>query len=177
MSRTGKLPVTVPASVNVTVAPDKITVKGKQGELSAPLTSDVVVSFGEGKISVQPANDTKRARAMWGTVRSIISGMVQGVDQGFIKKMEIQGVGYRAAVNGNILALSLGYSHEIRYVIPQGIKIVAPKPTSLEISGADKQRVGQVAAEIRQLRKPEPYKGKGVRYEDERVRRKEGKKK
>lgn len=177
MSRTGKLPVTVPASVNVTVSPDKIIVKGKQGELSAPLTSDVVVTFGEGKITVEPANDTKRSRAMWGTVRSIINSMVQGVDAGFTKRMEIQGVGYRAAVNGNVLALSLGYSHEIRYVIPEGIKIAAPKPTSLEITGADKQRVGQVAAEIRQLRKPEPYKGKGVRYDDERVRRKEGKKK
>jgi large subunit ribosomal protein L6 len=177
MSRTGKLPVTVPASVNVTVSPDKVVVKGKQGELSAPLTNDVVVTFGDGKLTVEPANDTKRSRAMWGTVRSILNSMVQGVDTGFIKRMEIQGVGYRAAVNGNVLALSLGYSHEIRYVIPEGIKIVAPKPTSLEISGADKQRVGQVAAEIRQLRKPEPYKGKGVRYDNERVRRKEGKKK
>jgi large subunit ribosomal protein L6 len=177
MSRTGKYPVAVPASVNVTVAADKITVKGKQGELSTPLTSDVVVSFGDGKITVQPANDTKRARATWGTVRSIVGGMVEGVDKGFTKSLEILGVGYRASVTGNVLALSLGYSHEIRYVIPAGIKITTPKPTTLEITGADKQRVGQVAAEIRQLRKPEPYKGKGVRYSDERVRRKEGKKK
>lgn len=177
MSRTGKYPVAVPSSVSVTVAEDKITIKGKQGELIAPLTSDVVVTFNDGKITVQPANDTKRARAMWGTVRSIVNGMVQGVDKGFTKSLEILGVGYRASVTGNVLALSLGYSHEIRYVIPQGIKITTPKPTTLEISGADKQRVGQVAAEIRQLRKPEPYKGKGVRYSDERVRRKEGKKK
>ncbi len=161
----------------MTLAPEKITVKGKQGELSAALTHDVTVTFTDGKITVAPANDTKRARAMWGTMRSIIGGMVHGVNEGFVRRLEILGVGYRASVNNNILALSLGYSHEIRYVIPQGIKIVATKPTSLEITGADKQRVGQVAAEIRQLRKPEPYKGKGVRYDDERVRRKEGKKK
>lgn len=177
MSRTGKLPIAVPSSVNVTLASDKITVKGKQGELSAPLTNDVTVTFTDGKISVQPANDSKRARAMWGTVRSIVNGMVHGVDQGFTKTLEILGVGYRSSVTGNVLAMSLGYSHEIRYVIPAGIKITTPKPTTIEITGADKQRVGQVAAELRQLRKPEPYKGKGVRYSDERVRRKEGKKK
>lgn len=177
MSRTGKLPIPVPSSVNVTLASDKITVKGKQGELSAPLTNDVTVTFTDGKITVQPANDSKRARAMWGTVRSIVNGMVHGVDQGFTKTLEILGVGYRSSVTGNVLAMSLGYSHEIRYVIPAGIKITTPKPTTIEITGADKQRVGQVAAELRQLRKPEPYKGKGVRYSDERVRRKEGKKK
>lgn len=177
MSRTGKLPVPVPSAVQVTVAPEKITIKGSKGELSTALTSDVVVSFADAKITVMPANDTKRARAMWGTMRSIIGSMVQGADVGFTKRLEILGVGYRASVTNNILALSLGYSHEIRYVIPKGITITAPKPTTLEITGPDKQRVGQVAAEIRQLRKPEPYKGKGVRYDDERVRRKEGKKK
>jgi large subunit ribosomal protein L6 len=177
MSRVGKLPVAIPEGVNVDLKDDRITVKGKGGELSTAITGLVNVSVNDGEIVVQPANDTKRSRAMWGTTRSNIQNLVQGVTEGFSKRLEIQGVGFRAAVQNDVLTLALGYSHDIKYIIPQGITIKAEKPTTLLISGADKQQVGQVAAEIRELRKPEPYKGKGVRFEDERIHMKEGKKK
>lgn len=177
MSRVGKLPVTVPSGVTVELKPDVINVKGPKGQLSTPLSRAVTVTQDKGEILVQPANDSKEARAMWGTTRNNIRNLVEGVSKGFSKKMEVQGVGYRVAITGNVLSLTLGFSHEIRYAIPDGIKITSDKQTSFEISGADKQKVGQVAAEIRELRKPEPYKGKGVRYDGEYIRRKEGKKK
>lgn len=177
MARLGKLPVTVPDKVTVELKPDHILVKGPKGELKTLVTGDVKVEVTDGKIWVKPANDGKRALTMWGTVRSNVNNIVQGVTQGFTKTLEVTGVGFRAAVQGDVLTLTLGFSHEVKYVIPAGIEVKVEKQTSVQISGADKQKVGQVAAEIRALRKPEPYKGKGVRYSDEQIRRKEGKKK
>ncbi len=176
MSRLGKLPVEIPAQVQVELSKDSCTVKKGNVVLSTLITGDVQVSVDDGKIWVKPANDSKRARTMWGTVRSNIRNLVTGVSEGFTKTLEIKGVGYRAAVQGNILTLALGFSHEIKYIVPQGIEIKVDKQ-NIVISGADKQKVGQVAAELRALRKPEPYKGKGVRYANEHVRMKEGKKK
>jgi len=176
MSRLGKLPVEIPAQVQVELSKDTCTVKKGNVTLSTLITGDVLVTVDDGKIWVKPANDSIRARTMWGTVRSNIRNLVTGVSEGFTKTLEIKGVGYRAAVTGNILTLSLGFSHEIKYVVPQGIEVKVDK-SNIAISGANKQKVGQVAAELRALRKPEPYKGKGVRYVDERVRMKEGKKK
>lgn len=177
MSRVGKLPVAIPSGVTVDIKNDHIAVKGKNGELKTLITGDVKVTIDDGKVVVAPANDSKRARAMWGTVRANLNNVIKGVTEGFKRDLEINGVGYRAAVQGEVLSLSLGYSHEIKYMIPKGIKIAVDKQTALSITGNDKQRVGQVAAEIRSLRGPEPYKGKGVKYSDERIRRKEGKKK
>jgi large subunit ribosomal protein L6 len=178
MSRVGKAPVAIPSGVTVTVNPGEIVIKGGKGELKSKLTPEVKVEVKDGKILVHPANKAnKRSRSMWGTVRNNVRNMVEGVSTGFTKKMEIQGVGYRASADKNFLSIALGFSHEIKYAIPQGITIVVDKQTSLAISGHDKKMVGQVAAEIRELRKPEPYKGKGVRYEGEYVRHKEGKKK
>ncbi|MFO1242499.1 MAG: 50S ribosomal protein L6 [Rickettsiales bacterium] len=177
MSRVGKLPVAIPSGVTIDVKPDRLVVKGKGGELSTVVTGDVTVTVEGGQVVVKPANNSKRARAMWGTVRANLNNLVKGVTEGFTRNLEINGVGYRAAVQGDVLNLSLGYSHEIRYMIPKGIKIAVDKQTALAISGIDRQRVGQVAAEIRALRGPEPYKGKGVKYSDERILRKEGKKK
>lgn len=176
MSRLGKLPVEIPAQVQVELSKDRCTVKKGNVALSTLITGDVLVTVDDGKIWVKPANDSKRARTMWGTVRSNIRNLVTGVSEGFTRTLEVKGVGYRAAVQGNILTLALGYSHEIKYIVPQGIEVKVDKQ-NIVIAGADKQRVGQVAAELRALRKPEPYKGKGVRYSDERVRMKEGKKK
>lgn len=177
MSRIGKLPITVPSGVQVELSPNLITVKGQKGELKQKIVGDVKVTLNDGEIKVVPANDSKRARAMWGMSRTLINNMITGVTEGFTKRLEIRGVGFRASVDGKILSMSLGYSHEIKYAIPAGITIVAEKPTLLVISGSDAQKVGQVAALLRSLRKPEPYKGKGVRYEDEHVIMKEGKKK
>ncbi len=177
MSRLGKLAIAVPESVNVGLTPSAVTVKGAKGELSTFITGDVKVAFNDGKITVLPANDSKHAKAMWGTLRSNINNIVVGVTDGFEKNLELRGVGYRCALANNILTLFLGYSHEIKYVVPEGISMAVEKQTSLKISGIDKQKVSQVAAEIRSLRKPEPYKGKGVRYVGEYVRIKEGKKK
>ena len=177
MSRVGMLPVEVPDGVDFQIAGDEVTAKGKLGELSVRVVDEVEVSREQNLIWVKPVNDTKRARTMWGTTRSLINNIVAGVSQGFEKKLEINGVGYRAQVQGKNLILQLGYSHEIRYPIPEGIKIDAPSQTEIIVSGADNQKVGQVAAEIRSFRKPEPYKGKGVRYADEIILRKEGKKK
>lgn len=177
MSRIGKLPITVPFGVQVDIKDRQVTVKGQKGQLQQVIVGDVNVTLNNGEIKVEPANDTKRARAMWGMSRTLINNMVTGVTEGFSKRLEIRGVGFRASVDGKILSLSLGFSHEIKYAIPQNITIVAEKPTLLVISGTDAQKVGQVAALLRSLRKPEPYKGKGVRYEDERVIMKEGKKK
>ncbi len=177
MSRVGKNPVEVPSDVNVAIASGVLTAKGKLGELSVALSDDVIVDHTDGTITVAPIDDSKRARAMWGTVRSLIDNVVVGVSKGFNVKLEIIGVGYRAAVAGNSLNLQVGHSHEIKYPIPEGISIECERPTQISISGANKQRVGQVASEIRAYRKPEPYKGKGIRYENEYVMRKEGKKK
>ena len=177
MSRVGKYPVAVPAGVQVALQGRTVVAKGKNGELKLDLTDDVDVTVENGQVAVKPRRDDRRARTMWGTTRSLIQGMVTGVSTGFTKAMEINGTGYRAAVQGKDLVLNLGYSHEIRYPIPPGIRITTEKPTSIRVEGADKRQVGQVAAEIRAYRPPEPYKGKGIKYENEQILRKEGKKK
>jgi len=178
MSRVGKYPVPVPQGVTVEIAGRQVTAKGKKGQLSLVLTDDVDVAREGDEIVVKPKSDSKRARTLWGTSRANLSNMIKGVADGFNKRLEIHGVGYRAAVEGSkTLVLQLGYSHEVRYPIPQGIEIKTPQPTVIEVSGADRQRVGQTAAVIRAFRKPEPYKGKGIRYTGEYIIRKEGKKK
>lgn len=177
MSRVGKAPVAIPQGVTVTVTDKELVVKGSKGELKTRLVPEVKVEVKDGEALVTPANETARARAMWGTTRANINNMVEGVSKGFSIRIEIIGVGYRAAADKNFLSLSLGYSHEIKYAIPEGIEITCEKPTLIVISGYDKTMVGQVAAELRALRKPEPYKGKGVRKEGEVIRKKEGKKK
>ena len=177
MSRIGKHPVDVPKGVTVAMAGRTITAKGKLGELKLDLSDEVDAAIADNKITVTPRSETKQSRTMWGTTRALLNNMVHGVATGFTRRLEINGVGYRAAVQGSDLTLQLGYSHEIKYKIPKGITIVAEKPTTLVVSGADRQRVGQVASEIRAWRGPEPYKGKGVKYEEEHIVRKEGKKK
>jgi large subunit ribosomal protein L6 len=177
MSRVGKHPVDVPSGVDVAIDGKTVTAKGKLGQLAYQATDEVIIVLDDGKVVVRPVDESKRARAMWGTARSRIKSMVVGVSEGFTKQLEINGVGYRAAVQGSTLSLQLGFSHDINYPIPEGIAITCEKPTSVTISGADKQRVGQVAAEIRGFRPPEPYKGKGIKYVDEIILRKEGKKK
>lgn len=178
MSRVGKQPVAIPSGVTVTVSSGSIAVKGGKGELKAALAPEVTVEVKDNKVIVLPIKkEDNRSRAMWGTTRNMVNNMVEGVSKGFTTKLEIQGVGFRAAADKSYLTLALGFSHEIKFAIPEGITVVCEKPTSIAISGFDKKLVGQVAAEIRGLRKPEPYKGKGVRYEGEYIRIKEGKKK
>ncbi len=177
MSRVGKYPVAVPAGVNVQIASGAITVKGKLGESSMPLSDDIEATLDGAELWVKPRNESKRARMMWGTTRALINNMVTGVSAGFTVDLEINGVGYRAAVAGKTLQLQLGYSHDVDYPIPDGITIKCEKPTAISISGHDKRQVGQVAAEIRAWRGPEPYKGKGIKYATETILRKEGKKK
>jgi len=177
MSRVGKHPVSLPQGVNAEVKDHVIAVKGKLGSLSLQLPSEVEVSVADGHVAVQPRHTDQRSRAMWGTTRNNINNMVKGVSEGFKKSLEIEGVGFRAAVQGKDLVLQLGFSHEVKFQIPAGIEIKAEKPTAISISGIDRQQVGQVAAEIRGFKKPEPYKGKGIKYAGEKVRRKEGKKK
>jgi len=177
MSRIGKLPVKIPAGVTVNVANNTIAVKGKLGELKKALPKLVSVTVQGQEVLVQPQDKTKQARAQWGLIRSIINNMVHGVVEGFTVRIEMLGVGFRAAIEGQIINLSLGYSHEIKYAFPKDIKIVAEKPTLLVITGTDKQLVGQVASELMRLRPVEPYKGKGVYKEGAYKRRKEGKKK
>jgi large subunit ribosomal protein L6 len=177
MSRVGKKAVTLPAGVTAKVEGQTVAVKGTKGELRFVVPGDVNVSFADNQIKVDPRNETKRARALWGTARAQVNNLVVGVTKGFEKKLEINGVGYKAAVAGKNLQLSLGYSHDVVFPIPQGIAITTPKPTEITITGIDKRQVGQVAAEIRAFRPPEPYKGKGVKYADEFIFRKEGKKK
>jgi large subunit ribosomal protein L6 len=177
MSRVGQLPVQVPDGVDLKIGDGEISAMGKLGELSMAVTDDVQVTREDNLLWVKPVNDTKRSRTMWGTTRSLLDNLVVGVSDGFVKKLDITGVGYRAALQGKELVLQLGHSHEIRYPVPEGIKIEVPTQVEIIISGPDRQQVGQVAAEIRGFRKPEPYKGKGVRYSDEFVVRKEGKKK
>lgn len=177
MSRVGKRPVTIPSGVTATVEGQTVKMKGPKGQLQLVVHDDVEVKFDKGLISVTPRSETKRARSLYGTSRALVANLVEGVTKGFEKKLEITGVGYRAAVQGKVLQLSLGYSHDVNYPIPEGIAITTPKPTEILVVGNDIQRVGQVAAEIRSYRPPEPYKGKGVKYSDEFIFRKEGKKK
>ena len=177
MSRIGKRPVTIPSGVTATVEGQTVKVKGPKGQLQFIVHDDVEVKFENGTVKVAPRVKTNRAQAMYGTARAQVANLVAGVTKGFEKKLEITGVGYRAALQGKNLQLALGYSHDVVYPIPEGISIVVPKPTEITITGTDIQRVGQVAAEIRSYRPPEPYKGKGVKYSDEFIFRKEGKKK
>jgi large subunit ribosomal protein L6 len=177
MSRVGKKPVAIPSGVTAAVEGQTVKVKGAKGELSFVGPDLVEVSQGEGAIKVTPRNDSKQARSLWGTSRAQVANLVKGVTSGYEKKLEINGVGYKAAVAGSVLKLNLGYSHDVDYAIPKGIQIVTPKPTEIIISGINKQVVGQTAAEIRKVRGPEPYQGKGVKYADEFIFRKEGKKK
>ena len=177
MSRVGKNPVAVPSGVTVSLAAGEIKAKGKLGELAMPLSGEVEVTLEDNKVWVKPVRETKQARMMWGTTRNLVRSMLTGVSQGYSKSLEISGVGYRAAVQGKSLQLQLGYSHDVVFPIPSDIQIKCEKPTSIQVSGANKQRVGQVAAEIRAFRKPEPYKGKGIMYTGEKIVRKEGKKK
>ncbi|MBB4001417.1 MAG: 50S ribosomal protein L6 [Aurantimonas endophytica] len=177
MSRIGKKPVAVPDGVTASVDGQTVTVKGPKGELSFVVNEEVLVKMEEGAIQVDPRDQSKDARSKWGMSRTMISNILNGVKTGFEKKLEINGVGYRASLQGKNLQLALGFSHDVLYPVPEGIQIVVPKPTEIVVSGIDKQRVGQVAAEIREYRGPEPYKGKGVKYADETIVRKEGKKK
>ena len=179
MSRIGKNPVDVPDGVDVSIASGLLTVKGKLGEQTVALTDAVEVSVDKGKVTVKPVDQGKRARSLWGTTRSLIDNAVHGVAEGFTRRLEINGVGYRAQVKGNVLNLQLGYSHDVDFPIPEGVNIAleGDRDGVIAITGACKQQVGQVASKIRSFRKPEPYKGKGIRYSDEYVLRKEGKKK
>ena len=177
MSRIGKKPVPVAKGVDVQVKGQTVSVKGPKGQRSFTVPDDVSVVLDNGAVAFAPRGDSKRARSMWGMSRSVVENLQIGVTQGFRKNLQIEGVGYRAAVQGKVLKLSLGYSHDVNYEIPEGIEIKTPKPVEIEISGIDEQRVGQVAAEIRAWRPPEPYKGKGVKYAGEFIFRKEGKKK
>ena len=177
MSRIGKRPVPVPAGVTATIEGGQLNVKGPKGTLSLQLRDEISYQVESDGIIVKPANDTKQARAFWGMQRTLVQNLVTGVTEGFTKTLEISGVGYRAAAQGKNLKLQLGYSHDVNIPVPEGIDIKTPDPTTVEISGIDKQRVGQIAAEIRRWRKPEPYKGKGIKYRGEYIFRKEGKKK
>jgi large subunit ribosomal protein L6 len=177
MSRVGKHPVTIPSGVEVQLAGDTLTAKGRLGTLSLVVSNEVAAAVDNGAVTITPQSESKRSRAMWGTTRALVNNMVTGVSQGFTVNLEISGVGYRAAVQGNTLNLQLGYSHDIPFPIPEDVRIACERPTLIAVSGADRQRVGQVAAEIRSWRPPEPYKGKGIKYSTETVRRKEGKKK
>jgi large subunit ribosomal protein L6 len=177
MSRIGKKAVAIPSGVTANVEGQVIKIKGPKGALQLELPGEISARMQDGSVKLDPRNDTKRARAMWGLSRSLVNSLVAGVTKGFERRLEINGVGYRAAVQGKNLQLALGYSHDVVYPIPEGIAIATPKPTEVVISGIDKQKVGRVAAEIRAFRPPEPYKGKGVKYADEYIFRKEGKKK
>ena len=175
MSRIGKVPVPLPSGVTATAEGQILSVKGPKGTLTMPMMDDISYGIEDGRIVVKPANETKRARSFWGMHRTLVQNLVTGVTEGFIKVLEISGVGYRAAAQGKNLRLQLGYSHDVNYPVPEGVDIKTPDANTVEISGIDKQKVGQVAAEIRRWRKPEPYKGKGIRYEGEVVKTKPGK--
>lgn len=177
MSRVGSNPVEIPEGANVQITGQMISAKGKLGEMSVSIPTDIEITQEDGAIVFKPRSNNKRTRMAWGTSRALVSNLVTGVTEGFTKRLEISGVGYRAAVQGKDLNLQLGYSHDVSFSIPDGIDIKCESPTSIVISGSDKQAVGQVAAKIRGFRKPEPYKGKGIRYHDEQILRKEGKKK
>ena len=177
MSRIGKKPVAVPAGVSASIEGKTLSVKGPKGTLTLAMRDEISYALEDGSISVQPANDSKRARSFWGMQRTLVQNLITGVTEGFTKVLEITGVGYRANSQGKTLKLQLGYSHDVDFAVPEGIEIKTPDNTTIEISGIDKQQVGQVAAEIRRWRKPEPYKGKGIKYRGEYIFRKEGKKK
>lgn len=177
MSRVGKYPVEIPAGVQVAIANGTLSAKGKLGELKLPLSERVQATVDGNKVVVKPVNNETPSRMMWGTTRALVANMVKGVSTGYSRTLEITGTGYRAAVSGKNLEMNLGYSHPVVYPVPEGIKITCERPTSIKVEGVDKRLVGQVASEIRQFRLPEPYKGKGARYTDETIRRKEGKKK
>ena len=177
MSRIGKKPVPVPAGVTANVSGQTVEVKGPKGTIVFTATDDVTITLADGSVSVAPRGTSKRARQQWGMSRSMIENLVTGVTKGFKKELEIQGVGYRAAIQGNVLKLSLGYSHEVNFDVPKGVTVTTPKQTEIVVEGIDPQLVGQVAANIREWRGPEPYKGKGIRYKGEFIFRKEGKKK
>jgi large subunit ribosomal protein L6 len=177
MSRIGKKPVTIPGGVTARVNGQEVAMKGPKGELKHVLVEALVAKLENNELEVSMREDTKEARAMWGMSRTMVANLITGVTEGFSKKLEITGVGYRAAVQGQNVQLQLGYSHDVLHPIPQGIQVVCPKPTEIVITGIDKQKVGQIAAELRRYRPPEPYKGKGVRYAGEYIQRKEGKKK
>ena len=177
MSRIGKRPVAIPAGVTATTEGGTLSVKGPKGTLTLRMLDEIRYEIGDDGISVQPANDSKRARSFWGMQRSQVQNLVTGVTEGFTKVLEITGVGYRAAAQGKNLRLQLGYSHDVNIAVPEGIEVKTPDQTTVEISGIDRQKVGQLAAEIRRWRKPEPYKGKGIKYRGEYIFRKEGKKK
>ena len=177
MSRVGKYPVEIPQGVQVAISGGVLTAKGKLGELKLPLSDKVETKVDGNQVSVAPRSNERQSRMMWGTTRAHIANMVRGVSQGYVKSMEITGTGYRAAVAGKNLEMNLGFSHPVVYPIPEGIKITCERPTAIKVEGVDKRLVGQVASEIRAWRLPEPYKGKGIRYSDEQIRRKEGKKK
>ena len=177
MSRIGKKPVTIPSGVTASIEGRTLSVKGPKGALSLDLVDEVTYAVEDGAISVQPANSTKRSRSFWGMQRTMVQNLVTGVTEGFTKTLQITGVGYRANLQGKNLKLQLGYSHDVDYPVPEGIEIKTPDQTTIEISGIDRQKVGQLAAEIRRWRKPEPYKGKGIKYAGEFIFRKEGKKK
>jgi large subunit ribosomal protein L6 len=177
MSRIGKRAVAVPSGITANVEGQTVKVKGPKGALSVVLPDDVSVKLDKDQIKVDPRSETKRARSQWGTSRTLVANLIAGVTKGFEQRLEINGVGYRAAVQGKNLQLALGYSHDVIYPIPEGITIATPRPVEIVITGIDRQKVGQVAAEIREFRPPEPYKGKGVKYATERIFRKEGKKK
>lgn len=177
MSRIGQMPIDVPNGVEIKLDGRAISVKGKMGEVATQVADEVDIKMEGGKITFQQHENSKRSRQLWGLWRANVQNMIKGVSTGFVRRLEIQGVGYRAAVQGKTLKLDLGFSHQVDFPIPDDINIKCEKPTAISVAGVDKQRVGQVAAEIREFRKPEPYKGKGIRYEGEYVRRKEGKKK
>ena len=177
MSRVGKYPVEIPAGVQVAIAGRMLTAKGKLGELKLELTDNVEAKVEGNKVSVAPRGNSTPARMMWGTTRALVANMVKGVSTGYSKSMEITGTGYRAAVAGKTLTINLGFSHDVVFPIPDGITVTCERPTAIKVSGVDKRQVGQVASEIRSWRPPEPYKGKGVKYDSETIRRKEGKKK
>ena len=177
MSRVGQSPVDIPEGVACEIAGQLFTAKGKLGELKLTIVDEIEVSQEESQLLMKPRNDSKHTQELWGTMRSLVQNVVRGVDEGFTINLEIVGVGYRAAVEGNEIVLQLGYSHEVRFSIPDGIKITCERPTLIKVNGIDKQKVGQAAANIRKYRKPEPYKGKGIRYQNEYILRKEGKKK
>ena len=177
MSRVGSSAISIPADVTMSHEGGVVVVKGKNGELSAPLHSDVELKVADNLATLSPRRNTREAKALWGTMRASVSNMVVGVSEGFTRKLEINGVGYRASMQGAVLKLALGYSHDVLFEVPSGITVTAPKPTEIIVEGIDQQQVGEVAAKIREWRKPEPYKGKGIKYKDEYIFRKEGKSK
>ena len=177
MSRVGKKLIDLPSGIDVSIVKNGISIKGVKGELNADFPNIVKLEKTEDKVKVTPLSESKSAKAAWGMVRTLVNNMVKGVSEGFSKVLEINGVGYRASIDGDILTLQLGYSHDIKLAVPSDLEVKCTKPTEILVAGIDKQRVGQFASEIRRLRKPEPYKGKGVKYQEEIIRRKEGKKK